>query len=89
MNLATFGKRAVARYEARHREADDVQYNTAAFTWNAKAGVFEIEVRGYVVARHYTLATVKQFCAMHNNGVCLASAKPILTALGMTGESLA
>jgi hypothetical protein len=66
MNLEQFGKNAVARYYARHAKADDLQYNSATYTWNAKIKRYEIEVRNYIVATVATLAEVKAFSAMHN-----------------------
>jgi hypothetical protein len=66
MNLEQFGKDAVARYYARHAKADDLQYNSAGFTWNAAIKRYEIEVREHIVATFATLAEVKTFSAMHN-----------------------
>lgn len=67
MNLATLGKDAVARYEARHATADDLQHNCAGFTWSeARGGTYEVTVRGYVVLVTARLWRVRDFCAMHN-----------------------
>lgn len=69
MNIATFGKDAVARYYQRHAKADDLHHNSAAFTWNRVTKLYEIEVCGFIVAEVLTIRAVEIFCDHHNSRI--------------------
>lgn len=50
----------------------DLLAHTAGFTWNPASNRFDIEVCDHVVASVATIAEVRAFSAMHNNGVAVA-----------------
>ena len=65
--LEQYSQQAIARHEAKHRDADSLLFNAASFTYSRKTEDFSVEVCGLIVARFKTLVGVREFCVMHND----------------------
>ena len=79
---STFGSAAVKRYYARHEQAQDIQWFSAAVIWNPASLVYEIEVCGHIVAECLTIRAVEIFCDYHNSRLMLGlNSRDDLTAI--------
>lgn len=73
-NLPEFCVNALARYDARHAQADSLLFNSAGFTFDRARGVYVVTVRDQVVLETPSLNDVKAFSMMHNGRMADACA---------------